>query len=48
MNELDAALDAAFDAAIEELAAAKQVTVDYYLEEFLCSENLDETRTQVS
>ena len=44
MNELDAA----FDAALEERAAFYQVTVDYYLEEFFCSENLDETRTQVS
>lgn len=44
MNELDAA----FDSALEELAAAEEVTVDYYLEEFFCSENLDETRTQVS
>jgi len=44
MNELDAA----FDSALEELAAAKEVTVDYYMLEFLFSENLDETRTQVS
>jgi hypothetical protein len=41
----DSTLDEAFDAALEELAAAKEVTVDYYLEEFFCSENLDETRT---
>ena len=47
MNELNE-LDAAFDAAIEERASFYHVTVDYYLEEFFCSENLDETRTQVS
>jgi hypothetical protein len=41
----DSTLDEAFDAALEERAAALQVTVDYYLEEFFCSENLDETRT---
>lgn len=38
-------IDAAFDAALEERASALEVTVDYYLEEFFCSENLDETRT---
>jgi hypothetical protein len=44
MNEIDAA----FDAALEERAASYEVTVDYYLEEFFCSENLDETRTHAS
>jgi hypothetical protein len=32
-------IDSAFDAAIEELAAELEITVDYYLEEFLCSED---------
>ena len=34
-------IDEAFDAALEERAAFYEVTVDYYLEEFFCSENLD-------
>lgn len=36
-------IDAAFDAALEERAAENEVTVDYYMAEFLCSyTNLDE------
>jgi hypothetical protein len=34
-------IDAAFDAALEERAAFYEVTVDYYLEEFFFSDNLD-------
>jgi hypothetical protein len=42
---MESEIDFAFYAAIEELAADLEITVDYYLEEFFCSENLDETRT---
>lgn len=41
-------IDDAFDAALEERAAFYEVTVDYYLEEFFCSENLDQMRVTQS
>ena len=34
-NNNDDNIDAAFDAALEEQAAKYEVTVDYYMEEFL-------------